>query len=296
MSRSVWQAWTWRWGGGLFLFLAPPACTIEQRTPRPPAGSEIVLRAPPDSEIPAGPLGVSIRRGRALLRHTPDSLPDHVASDLRCFSCHLSEGAQGGALPLIGVYSRFPQYRSRNALVNLLEDRINDCFERSLNGKALPRDGPEMRDLMAYFAFISRGVPPPGELPGGGIRMLDPLPPDTTAGARLFRETCARCHGADGAGTALAPPLWGSRSFNVGAGMARLRTAAAFIRYNMPNDRAVVLSDQQAHDVAAYILSQPRPDFARKALDWPRGDPPDDVAYPTRAGRKAPPPPSAPPQ
>ncbi|HEV8598130.1 MAG TPA: c-type cytochrome, partial [Gemmatimonadales bacterium] len=241
-------------------------------------------RVPLDTETPAGPLGVSIRRGRALLQNTPDSLPRYAASALRCFSCHLREGTQAGALPLLGVYSRFPQYRARNGLINLLEDRINDCFERSLNGKALPRDGREMRDLIAYFAFISRGVPPPGELPGGGgVRSLDPLPSDTARGRVVYAETCVRCHGPDGLGTLLAPPLWGPRSFNIGAGMARLRTAAAFIRDNMPNDRAVELSDQQAFDVAAYVVSRPRPDFARKAMDWPNGDPPPDVAYPTRA-------------
>jgi thiosulfate dehydrogenase len=281
-------------GAGLLL-AGLSSCSIEQRSPRPALGdeseqrrakSEVGQALPPvplDSEIPAGRLGVSIRRGRALLQHTRDSLPRFANSALRCFSCHLRDGTQAGALPLLGVYSRFPQYRARNGLVNLIEDRINDCFERSLNGKALPRDGRDMRDLVAYFAFISRGVPPPGELPGGGLRSLDPLPTDTVQGRVVYAEICARCHGPDGLGTPLAPPLWGPRSFNVGAGMARLRTAAAFIRDNMPNDRAVQLSDQQAFDVAAYVVSRPRPDFARKAGDWPNGDPPPDVAYPTRA-------------
>jgi thiosulfate dehydrogenase len=239
---------------------------------------------------------VSIRRGRALLRDTRDSLPGQVGSDLRCFSCHLAEGTRANGLALVGVYSRFPEYRARNGLVNLLEDRINDCFERSLNGKALPRDGRDMRDLISYFAFISRGVAPPGELPGVGLRVLEPLPPDTTRGRQLFGEVCARCHGSDGAGTALAPPLWGPRSFNIGAGLARLRSAAAFIRDNMPNDRAVILTDQQAFDVAGYLVSRPRPDFARKADDWPNGDPPPDAAYPTRGSmqRKSSPPPRAP--
>jgi thiosulfate dehydrogenase len=67
--------------------------------------------------------------------------------------------------------------------------------------------------------------------------------------------------------------------------MARLYTAAGFIRDNMPNDRAAALTDQQAWDVAAYVLARLRPDFARKAEDWPQGDPPPDVAYPTRAVR-----------
>ena len=227
-------------------------------------------------------MGAAIRRGRALLADTPDSLPAHVGSDLRCFSCHLLEGTKAGALPLVGVYSRFPQYRSRNALINFFEDRINDCFERSLNGTALPSAGREMREIVAYFAFISRGIAPPGTVPGGGLDSVIGTTPDTARGAAIYTETCARCHGPSGLGTGIAPPLWGSRSFNIGAGMARLWTAAAFIRHNMPNDRAVTLTDQQATDVASYVVSRPRPDFAAKALDWPNGNPPPDVPYPTR--------------
>ncbi len=139
-----------------------------------------------------------------------------------------------------------------------------------------------MRDLIAYFAFISRGVAPPGEVPGLGVPTLPRLIPDTGQGRALYAQACARCHGGEGEGTGLAPPLWGPRSFNVGAGMARLYTAAGFIRDNMPNDRVVSLTDQQAYDVAAYVLARPRPDFSRKADDWPHGDPPPDVAYPTR--------------
>jgi thiosulfate dehydrogenase len=268
---------------GLMAVLA--GCEIQERPPRPAgnAAEEVVLRIPPDSAIPDGAMGAAIRRGRALLADTKDSLPNHVANDLRCFSCHLKEGTQPGALPLVGVYSRFPQYRARNALINLLEDRINDCFERSMDGTALPRTGREMREIIAYFAFISRGIAPPGEVPGAGLVALSAEPPDTIRGSAVFVGTCARCHGADGLGTALAPPLWGPRSFNIGAGMARLRTAASFIRSSMPIDGAVTLTDQQAIDVAAYVVSRPRPDFRGKELDWPHGDPPPDVAYPTRS-------------
>ncbi len=241
---------------------------------------------PPDSLMPSGPLGESIRRGKAILAATKDSLPEHVGNRLRCFSCHLADGTKPGFLTLIGVYSRFPQYRPRNALVNLVEDRINDCFERSLNGTALPRDGRAMRDIIAYFAWLSRGVPPPGEVPGVGLPAMTASAGDTARGRGIFERDCTRCHGTDGLGTPIGPPLWGPESFSIGAGMARLRTAAAFIRDNMPNDRVVVLDDQQAFDVAAYVVSRPRPDFSRKAEDWPRGDPPPDVAYPTRAARR----------
>jgi thiosulfate dehydrogenase len=268
---------------GFLLLAAIPGCRVEQRPPRSVGSAVETLRVPHDSTIPDGPLGHAIRRGRALLANTRDSLPAYVGSDLRCFSCHLRDGTQAGALPLVGAYSRFPQYRSRNDIVNVLEDRINDCFERSLNGKVLPREGREMREIVAFLGFLSQGVAPPGEVPGGGLRALPVLVPDTARGEALFASACSRCHGSDGLGTPIAPPLWGARSFNIGAGMARLRTAASFIRDNMPNDRAVVLTDQQAFDVAAYVVSRPRPDFARKGEDWPAGNPPPDVAYPTRA-------------
>ena len=270
------------------LLILVTACAIENRTPAPappppPASSAAKLIFPDESEIPDGPEGAAIRRGLAIVSNVRDSLPGLTRSDLNCTSCHLDNGTRAWAAPFVGVYGRFPQYRSRNDRVNILEDRINDCFERSLNGKALPREGREMREIVAYLAFLSRGVAPPGDIPGIGVRTLEPLRPDTAQGQAIFAETCSRCHGNDGAGTALAPPLWGPRGFNVGAGMARLRTAAAFIRDNMPNDRAVVLTDQHAYDVAAYVLSRPRPDFARKGEDWPNGDPPPDVAYSTRA-------------
>ena len=65
--------------------------------------------------------------------------------------------------------------------------------------------------------------------------------------------------------------------------MSRVRTAAAFIKELMPQDRPKSLTDQEAFDVAAYINSRPRPDFEGKENDWPHGDPPPDVAYETRA-------------
>ena len=109
---------------------------------------------------------------------------------------------------------------------------------------------------------------------------------DTAAGAIVYGSTCAKCHGPEGQGTPVAPSLWGNRSYNVGAGMARVRTAADFIRNNMPFDQPGTLTDQQAMDVAAYVSAHPRPDYRGKELDWPNGDPPPDVAYPTTAAQR----------
>jgi thiosulfate dehydrogenase len=246
----------------------------------------VAFRVPSDSEITSPEILRSVRRGRALLAHTRDSLPSYVANRLQCVSCHVADGTRKDALSLIGVYSRFPQYRSRSGRVDMIEDRINDCFERSMNGRAIDRSGQDMRDLVAYMAFLSRGVPVGAQVDGQSVPMLDPVAGDTVRAVPLYASSCAPCHGTDGLGTNAAPPLWGPHSFTVGAGMARVRMAAAFIRVAMPQHQPGTLTPQQAFDLATYINTRPRPDFAQKALDWPNGDVPPDVAYSTRSRPK----------
>jgi thiosulfate dehydrogenase len=236
-----------------------------------------------DSVIPAGPYGDAVRRGRALLTATRDSLPRYVGNKLRCTSCHLDAGRRETGT-WVGVFARYPQYRARSGVVETIEYRVNDCFRRSMNGTALDPAGPDMRDIVAYFAFLSRGVA--GAPPAGANARLQKwasFTADTTAGAQVFGVSCAKCHGAAGEGTAGAPPLWGPESYNLGAGMTRVRTAAEFISRNMPFDTPGTLTDSQAFNVAAYVNAHPRPDFRGKENDWPNGDPPPDVAYPTRA-------------
>ena len=246
------------------------------------------LSMPADSEIPAGPLGASIRRGRALLAATPDSLPHNVGGQLRCTSCHLDDGTRVNAAPLVGVYARFPQFRDRSNSVAIIEDRVNDCFQRSMNGRALPYDSRDMRDIVAWLAFLSRGAPVHRDTTPRGITLLPAMAPDTAAGRAQFATTCAACHGMDGQGTTAGPPLWGPKSFNIAASMARLRTAASFIKHNMPNDRPGTLTAQQAFDLAAYVNSHARPDLVGKENDWPRGDAPSDVPYMTRGRSSGP--------
>ncbi len=236
-----------------------------------------------DSVIPSGPYGDAVRRGRALLTATRDSLPRHVGNRLRCTSCHLDAGRRETG-SWLGVFARYPQYRARSGTVETIEYRVNDCFRRSMNGAALDPAGPDMRDIVAYFAFLSRGIAVASPV-GANARLQKwaGFTADTAAGARVFAATCAKCHGPMGEGTAGAPPVWGPESYNVGAGMTRVRTAAEFISRNMPFDTPGTLTDSQAFNVAAYVNARPRPDFRGKENDWPNGDPPPDVAYPTRS-------------
>jgi thiosulfate dehydrogenase len=255
-------------------------------THAPAASSTVPFRVPVESEIKDSVTLASIRRGRALIHNTRDSLPGHVGARLACANCHLDDGTVADAMPLVGAYTRFPQYRGRSGRVDLLEDRINDCFERSMNGKALDMKGRDMHDMVTYMAFLSRGFPPGREMQGQGIPKLDPLKGDSARGRELFAVTCVACHGADGNGSVVAPPLWGSHSFNIGAGMARVNTAAAYIHQLMPKNKPGSLTAQQAFDLATYVTTRPRPDFPDKERDWPHGGAPSDVAYPTLAARK----------
>ena len=239
-----------------------------------------------DGPVPGGPVGEAIAFGQRILAHTPGSAPAYSGSALNCTSCHLNGGRTPWAAPWVGIWGVFPEYRSRNAKVNALQDRINDCFERSLNGRRLPLDSREMIGILAYMQWLSREVPTGKSVPGRGfLRVKSTHASDPVRGALVYGQKCALCHGDAGQGTYAAsgenvyPPLWGPKSFNIGAGMARLNTAAAFVRANMPLGQGGSLSDEEALDVAAFFIHQPRPDFAGKLDDWPNGGKPDDARY-----------------
>lgn len=268
--------------------MADTSSVIEAATlPEPLSVRRVAFRVPQESEVSDPKVLASLRRGRAILRNTRDSLPRNVGNRLSCTSCHQKDGTVRSSMPWVGVYARFPQYRSRAGYTQVIEDRINDCLRRSMNGKPLANESRAMRDIVAYMAFLSLGYPVGAEVDGQGLAKLDPVAGDAGRGRTILVQRCAKCHGQSGQGGEKGPPLWGKDSYNIGAGMARVRTAAAFIHGAMPQDAPGTLSVQQAFDLATYINSRPRPDFPGKELDWPNGDPPPDVAYATRAKKRA---------
>ena len=253
---------------------------------------DTLLPVPAESLLTQDAASQSIRRGMALVTATRDSLPAHVGNMLRCTSCHLNKGRKPFGNPWVGASGRYPQYWARTGTTVTLEDRINDCFRRSLNGNALDASGGDMRDIVAYISWLSSQVPRGATLGGLAVDSLAPLPSDTVRGQNQFAMYCSRCHGMDGqSGKSLGvqnpgPPLWGNGSFSIGSGMSRSRIVAAFVHHHMPFDAPGFVADSIAYDVAGYILSRPRPDFAGKELDWPKGDAPPDVAYRTHGSAK----------
>jgi thiosulfate dehydrogenase len=277
----------------LVLGVAAAACA-----PEPPkadaahgglAFDEASYTAKREADIPNDSLGASIRRGLALMRFTPESLPDYATSGLRCTSCHQDDGIKLSAGSLTGVHARFPQYMSRTGAVIDLSDRINYCFTRSLAGNSLPKESREMEDLLAYMAFISEGVPTGYHMSTAAMpKMPKEMEGDAARGKALYVEkTCSTCHGADGEGMGPLPPVWGPKSYSIGASMARIERVAAFIYRNMPQVNPGSLTEQEAWDLAAYINGQPRPDSPAKEMDWPVGGNPKDVPYDLKSGHKA---------
>ena len=242
------------------------------------------LSPPAAASIPAGPLGDAIRYGQQIVNATPTTTRAFTGNGLNCASCHLDGGRTADAAPFVGLTGLFPEYRSRRGSVESLEQRINDCFRRSMNGKPLPSDSREMIGLLAYIAWLSQGVPTGVEVKGRGFRDISsPAAPDPVHGKALYAQKCAGCHGPSGAGIKGAggvyvfPPLWGPQSFNVGAGMARVSVAAAFVQAKMPLGNAGALTDQEAYDIAAYFTAQPRPGYPGTKDDWPIGGRPADA-------------------
>jgi thiosulfate dehydrogenase len=123
----------------------------------------------------------------------------------------------------VGVTSIYPEYRSRAARAITIEERIDECFEQSVNGTPLPRSGAEMKGLVASMTWLSARIPKGAEVVGRGFARLERPPNvDSDSGKKSYGARCAICHGLDGSGRRNAdssyavPPLWGPRSFNVG--------------------------------------------------------------------------------
>src|SRR5262249_54793991 len=251
-----------------------------------------IWTVPEIGALPNDADGRPVRQGRDLVTATYAHIGPEVAdpakrfagNNLACGNCHLQAGTKKFGIPLFGLFGKFPHYNARLGAQMTIEERLNACMTRSMNGRALPADGREMQALLPSIKFLPPGAAPGQLLPGMGTGNMPGLdrPADPALGEALYANACVACHGPDGAGIRrslpttdlgyMMPPLWGNDSFNDGAGMARLITAGNFLPFNMPpavDYLTPLLSPEQAWDIAAYVLSQPRPHKAGLDKDFP---------------------------
>ncbi|MFD2446942.1 c-type cytochrome [Bacillus sp. CGMCC 1.16607] len=282
----------------LYLFVLKPSeptlvTTPPENTVAQVEKSDHPYLPPSMDEVPTGEEGELIKLGEKLHNQTSDVLDGYVGNTLSCASCHANGGVDG-SLDLVGISKTYPQYNPRAGKEVTIEDRINGCFKRSMNGKPLPKESDELKAMVTYYTFISQNVPdgtterPWAKLPKaeGDLATIN-----IDEGRELYNKACITCHGEDGSGGGTGLALWGDKSYNIGAGMSRVRTAGGFIKAYMPKVSTGgyepgSFTDQEAMSIAAYINSMPRADFPDKIYDWPNGDAPDDAAYETLAGKK----------
>ena len=288
--------------GFLFLgiFFLLNSCNQNNSSEQPVAIVDVTPKpwsAPDISLIPKNEVGVLINYGRSLIVHTshylgPDGIISHTTNGMNCQNCHLDAGTKLFGNNYSAVASTYPKFRARSGRVESIEERINDCLTRSLNGTALDSNNKEMRAMVAYIKWVGCEVPKDSTPKGAGLLNVPFLEraSDAEKGKIVFQQTCATCHAEDGLGKRdssqnyfLYPPLWGTHSYNSGAGLFRLSRFAGYVKANMPlgtDYKSPVLTDEEAWDVAAYVNSQPRPnrkfkndwpDISKKPFDYPFG-------------------------
>ena len=263
-----------------------PAHTAVHTASWKTASADTALWAAPDSNgIAFLPDAARILYGRSLIVFTsfyfgPRGRLTRAGNGMNCQNCHLDAGTRAWGNNYGGVYSTYPKFRERRGAVETTCQRVNDCFQRSLNGRALDSTGREMRAILAYLKWLGKGLVRGQKPKGSGLLALKYLDraADPEKGEKIYTEKCVSCHGPSGEGrrdtTGIGyqyPPLWGEHSFTTAAGLYRLSRMAGYIKANMPFGttwRTPVLTDEEAWDLAAYINSRPRPQ-KMFSQDWP---------------------------
>lgn len=221
-------------------------------------------------DIPDNGMGEMIRKGEQIFLHTGANAPEFVGNTLNCVNCHLDAGRLADSAPMWAAYGLYPAYREKTGSVSTFAERLRGCFMYSMNGKAPPDGDDVLVALESYAYWMAQGAPAGEKLPGAGYPALEAPEQELSLdrGREIYAKNCAVCHGDDGQGqrvddVQVFPALWGDQSFNWGAGMARVNTAAGFIKANMPYGHGHSLSDQEAWDVAYYMDTHERPQDPR---------------------------------
>ncbi|MCS6990288.1 MAG: c-type cytochrome [Chitinophagales bacterium] len=235
--------------------------------------------------------------GRELIAHTakylgPKGSVMQISNGMNCQNCHLDAGTRPWGNNYGSVASTYPKWRARSGTIENIYKRVNDCLQRSLNGRPLDTLSREMQAIKAYLEFLGSNVEKGKRAEGSGLKDMPFLDraADPERGKLVYEQKCQSCHQPDGSGLLNAdgteyiyPPLWGPNSYNDAAGLYRITHFAKFVKNNMPlgaTYKNPLLTDEEAYDVAAYVNSQPRPhlpvphdwpDISKKPIDHPFG-------------------------
>ncbi|MEY3982461.1 MAG: hypothetical protein RL160_18 [Bacteroidota bacterium] len=251
----------------------------------PQASAASYWTAPNPEQMDDAAMKAVVLYGKELIAHTskylgPQGSVAHISNGLNCQNCHLEAGTKVFGNNYGSVASTYPKFRARSGSMENIYKRVNDCFERSLNGTALDTNSKEMQAIAAYIRFLGKDVPKGKKAEGSGLKALAYLDraADPSKGKTAYAAKCQSCHQANGGGTLNTegneytyPPLWGKNSYNDAAGLYRLSNFARYIHANMPlgaTHENTLLTAEEAWDIASFVNTQERP---HKAVpnDWP---------------------------
>src|SRR5262245_46289481 len=168
------SVWLLGWPVGL----AVTTSSAQEAKPSPQ-----IWTVPEIGALPNDADGRLVRQGRDLITATYAHVGPEVAdpakrfagNNLACGNCHLQAGTKKFGIPLFGLFGKFPRYSARLGAEMTIQDRLNACMTRSMNGRPLPASAPEMQALVAYIKFLSTGVAPGQLLPGMGTGNMPEL-------------------------------------------------------------------------------------------------------------------------
>ncbi len=277
----------------LVIVIIALAVFIEYKINRKKTSNEISITTtktsssilPDTNKIPSTPQGDLIKYGRSLITNTsyyygPAGTLQKLSNGLNCENCHLDAGTKLFGNNFYMVANGYPRYKERSGAMESIEKKVEDCFERSMNGKIIDSNSREMKAFVAYLNWVGSNVAKGDKPKGVGLEELPFMdrPADSSKGRTVFVNKCQVCHGKNGEGQELPdstgkiyPPLWGSRSYNIGASIYRLSKFAGFVKNNMPfgvSHDAPELTNEEAWDVAAFVNSQYHP-YKDLSADWP---------------------------
>jgi thiosulfate dehydrogenase len=275
-------------GKGTWVFEKGPEVSATNIAPeKQEAIKDTFWHAPDISSLEGNPAKEQILLGKDLIANTSKYfgpkgiIKANAINGMNCQNCHLDAGTRVFGNNYGSVFATYPRYRPRSGTIENIYKRVTDCFERSLNGTAPDSGSKEMEAIVAYINWLGKDVKKGEKAAGSGLKELAFLDraADPVKGKSGYEKHCVSCHTTTGQGMWNAdssgftfPPLWGSNSFNVGAGLYRLSNMAKYIKYNMPQGVAhdsPKLTDEEAWDIAAYVNLQTRPTKDIRK-DWPK--------------------------
>ncbi|WP_210394579.1 c-type cytochrome [Motiliproteus sediminis] len=199
-----------------------------------------------------------------------------------CDHCHQGvgdkQGADGrpqiGSLSLGASWVMADMYDRFTGLLLPFELRQMQCFINSSNGFKPNIADDLIRDVTAYSRFLSAALDlrigqryPEQGIDEVTVSQTLKRGDDYVRGEALYRQKCARCHGAQGQGLrqdgrTLVPAVAGPDAFNLQSrnNFSFVSTILpGFICRNMPLGEEGSLEPQQCRDIAFFVSNLPRP-------------------------------------